>query len=372
MTKRWIITVLACLALVSAFAIYKYFEIRSAIESVAAQPEYFEVVEVFTAQEVDHTPTVKTLGVAIAPKQVTLRNELPGYISAVNFRSGAYVEQGQVIIQLDVSEQQANLESAKARAELAQLIYDRDADLRKSNAVSQESVDRSRSELNVVKAEIEAIRSIINRKTIRAPFNGVIGIHQFEPGQYLQVNTEITTLVGRSDQMWIDFAVPQFYGELRVGTMVRARVVRSQTADEDPFFEATVIAGNSSISTDARSRLYRATVRTENLQLLHNASVEVEVPVGTQRALIAVPSTAVQSNVEGQFVFALDPEADEQSYRARRLAVSIQGEQGDLVYVSGALQANTIVAASGAFKLREGVLVHAKTRPVLTSISGGE
>ena len=302
--KRWLITVAACLLIFSGFASVKISEITTAIQAQESNPEYFETVEVATAETVDYVPTVKTIGVTIAPQQVTLRNELPGYVTDVNFTSGALVKKGQVIIQLDVSEQQANLESAKARADLAQIVYDRDVELRESNAVSQEAVDRSRAELNVLKAEIGAINSVINRKTIRAPFDGVIGIHQFEPGQYLEANTVITTVVAESEAMWIDFSMPQFYGELEVGTVVRARLVRAQNTARNVYIEGKIIASDSLISTGARSRLYRALVAGDRPILLHNASVELEVPIGERRILMAVPAQSVQSNLHGQYVYA--------------------------------------------------------------------
>ena len=369
--KHWVIAVAFCLSLLSVFGVYKFLSISAAIEEQASQPEYFETVEVFMARVVDYTPTVKALGVVVTPQQVSIRNELPGYITEVNFESGATVEKGQVIIQMDISEQRANLKSAKARAKLAQTVYDRDVELLVSNAVSQEVVDRSRSELDVVSAEIAAINSVINRRTLRAPFSGVIGIHELEPGQYLDANTLITNLVGSGPEKWIDFSVPQFYGELSVGTTIRARLVRSHL-DPGALFEGTIIAGNSQISSEARSRLYRALVNVSDIPLLHNASVEVEVPVGIRQELIAVPAQAVQSNVQGQYVYVLDPESSVGFYRARAISVSLEVEQGNFNYVVGALQADDIVAAAGAFKLREGVLVQAKSRPDIAHSTGGE
>ena len=372
--KRWLVTVAACLLVFSALAGFKISEIITAIQAQESRPEYFETVEVATTEAVDYVPSVKTIGVTVAPQQVTLRNELPGYVTDVNFTSGALVKQGQVIIQLDVSEQQANLESARARADLAQIVYDRDVELRESNAVSQEAVDRSRAELNVLKAEIGAITSVINRKTIRAPFDGVIGIHQFEPGQYLEPNTVITTVVADSEAMWIDFSVPQFYGELDVGTVIRARLARAQGAVGDAYFEGRIIAGDSFISTGARSRLYRALVTGDHPMLLHNASVEIEVPIGERRNLMAVPTRAVQSNLQGQYVYVLDREESEGdgAYRARPLPVTIEVEKGDTAYVSGELQAEEVIATTGAFKLLPGVLVHAKTRRILSDATWGQ
>lgn len=360
MTKRWIITGVLCLLFFVGLSAFKYVEISSAIEAANSMPEYFETVESETAQAAEYTSTVKALGEVIAQQQVTLRNELPGYITRVNFTSGASIKKGQVILQLDISEQLADLESAEARASLAQSVYDRDLDLRKSNAVSQESVDRSLSELNVIKADIARINSIINRKTIRAPFNGVIGIHQFERGQYLNPNTPITTLVGQKNEVWIDFSVPQFYGEVANGQTVRVKVIRSgQVA---PYFDAQVIAGNSVISSEGRSRLYRAQASNTDLQLLHNTSVEVEVPTSALRPVISVSENAIQSDISDKFVYKLVPDEQPDFFRATRQPIAILGQQDDRVIIEGGLNEGDLIASAGAFKLREGVLVNVQPR----------
>lgn len=364
---RWLVAILVCVAVVSVLGTVKYLEITAAIAAQEAQPEYSETVESFTPETVSYTPTVKSLGVVVAPQQVTLRNELAGYITEVSFRSGASVGRGQTILQLDVSEQEANLASAQARARLAQAVYDRDLGLRESDAVSQETLERSRAELNVVTAEIAAINSIIHRKTIRAPFDGTIGIHRFEPGQYLDANTPITTIVGRNEQMWVDFSIPQFYGELAVGTIVRVRVVRSRRTAQDQFYDATVIAGDSSIASGSRSRLYRAVLPNKEA-IQHNAAVEVVAPVGTARRLLAVPTQSVRSGAEGPCVFVLDPDPGSSAYRARRAPVAIEGERGDVVYVAGEVQPEDLLAAAGSFKLRDGLLVYVADRP---AVAGG-
>lgn len=369
--NRWLVTIAVCLVIFSVFAVYKYNDIDSATEEFEALPELSETVEAVAAETVEYTPAIKALGVVLAPRVVSLSNELPGYITRVNFSSGAEVTKGQVIIQLNVSEERANLASARARAQLAQIVYERDVGLHASNAVSQENVERSRAELDVVKAEIAAVTSVIDRKTIRAPFDGVIGIHQLEPGQYLESSTFITTLVAHSDEMWIDFSVPQFYGELEVGTVVRARRIRSQAAAPAPWHAARIIAGNALISSESRSRLYRATAPGRHLALRHNASVEVEVPVGPPRVLVSVPTRSVQRSVNGSHVFVLEPEPGGQSYRASALPVTVEAEQGGRTYVTGALEAGRLVAVAGAFKLREGVLVHAGTQAAGRAAAGG-
>ncbi len=363
MNFRWVVAIAAALSVTVGLGLFKFFEIKGQIAEAAMREEYFETVEAQYPEAVHYIPTVTALGIAVAPNQVTLRNELAGYITAVNFPSGSKVEQGEVILQLDISEQLANLDSAEARAKLAESTYERDVELRKTGAVSKEALERSLTELSVVKAEIAATQSLINRRTIRAPFDGVIGIHQFESGQYLNSNTEITTLVGSDEEMWIDFSVPQFYGELEIGAVVRVRPVRIRGKSGDEYLYATVIAANSAITVASRSRLYRALSSEGAKHLLHNAAVEVEVPVGQGEQLRSLPTQAVRSDANSQYVFALDPEADHQDYyRARSIAVVVQDEQGKASFLAGELSTGDLIATDGSFKLHPGLLVRVGER----------
>lgn len=285
---RWLITLTACVAAAAVLGLFKFNQIRQVLADVAARPEFSQTVEAVKPVPADFQPRVETIGVVAAPQQVTLRNELAGYITEVGAKSGAKVSKGQVILQLDISEQRANLAAAKAKLALAKSVLQRDLNLQKTSFVSDDKVDHSRADVDVVAAEIEGIESIINRRTIRAPFTGVIGIHRFEPGQYLNSNTEITTLVGDSGEMWVDFSLPQFYGELAPGSKVDVRIVRTEAATAAAPLQAQILTGDSTINASARSRRYRAVVREGSRQLLDNMSVSVTVPIGMTAPLFEI------------------------------------------------------------------------------------
>jgi membrane fusion protein (multidrug efflux system) len=356
LVSRWLAAVVACLLVAALLGYLKFSEIQGVLAAVAAQPEYSETVETATPVPTDFQPRLEALGVVVAPLQVTLRSEMAGYITTVGAPAGARVSRGQVLLQLDLSEQAAALAAAQARLALASAVLKRDLDLQKSSFVSEDKVDRSRAEVAIVEAEIAGIESVINRRTIRAPFDGVIGIHRFEVGQYLDNNSVITTLVGDRGEMWVDFAVPQFYGELAAGHRVSLRIVRSAGLDGEALLAAEVIAGDASIDAASRSRRYRAVVREGSERLLDNMSVSVHIPLGLATPLLAVPSLALQSDIEGEFVWLLDRDSGGQGYRARRQAVTSFGQQGELTFVDS-LRADQLIAAAGAFKLSPGLLV---------------
>jgi len=369
--SRWLVAVMACLLVAALLGYLKFSEIQGVLAAVAAQPEYSETVETATPVPSDFQPRLEALGVVVAPLQVTLRSEMAGYITDVGAAAGARVTRGQVLLQLDLSEQAAALAAAQARLALASAVLKRDLDLQKSSFVSEDKVDRSRAEVAVVEAEIAGIESVINRRTIRAPFDGVIGIHRFEVGQYLDNNSVITTLVGDRGEMWVDFAVPQFYGELAAGHRVSLRIVRSAGLEGEALLAAEVIAGDASIDAASRSRRYRAVVREGSDRLLDNMSVSVDIPLGLATPLLVVPSLALQSDIEGEFVWLLDRDSGGQGYRARRQAVTSFGQQGELTFVDS-LRADQLIAAAGAFKLSPGLLVKTTAALGQTRETGAE
>lgn len=358
--RRWTITVVACLLITAALATYKVTEIKSAIAFAEAMPEFSETVKATRVKQIDHAPRITVIGEAIAPQRVDLTNELPGRITSVNFSSGALVQKGQVILQLDISEETANLNSARAREKLALSIYNRTRKLRKSTAVSQEKLERSTADLSVVRSEITALQSIIAKKTVRAPFDGLIGIHQFEVGQYLQNNTPITTLVGKDDFIWVDFSVPQFYASLMTGAKIQARLLQNTPTDKDNAvsLEGHIIAQNSIISVQTRSRNYRAKFYPGQHTIMHNAILEVTIPVAQETPRLAIPATAVQNDSLGQYVYLLSSEGNKPGYRSHRKMISTSGHQGDHVIVTSGLAENDLIASAGGFKLHEGGLVY--------------
>jgi membrane fusion protein, multidrug efflux system len=365
---RWLLTIVACLSVAALLAFIKVTEIQGVLAAVAAQPEYSETVETTLPVPIDFQPHIEALGVVVAPLQIVLRNELAGYITDVKAAAGQRVTKGQVLIQLDISEQRANLASAKARLALAKSVLQRDLNLQKSSFVSNDKVERSRAEVDVIEAEIDGIESVINRRTIKAPFAGMLGIHRLEVGQYLDNNTEIATLIGDNGEMWVDFSMPQFYGELAPASKVTVSVVRREAVGEGALLPAEVLTGDATINAAARSRLYRAVVREGAQRLLDNMSVTVVIPLSLSAPLLAVPSLAVQSDVTGEFVWVLDRDANGQGYRARRQGVTSVSQDGDRTFVD-TLKPTDLVAAAGAFKLSAGLLV--KTTAGAASTANG-
>lgn len=363
--KRWIKTLSACAVVFVALASFKVMEIRAAIAFGESFPEHSEAVESIHVGLMPFVETISVIGDTLAPQQVELRSEIPGRIAKVGFDSGSFVKKGQLLLQQDIGEEQARLDSADARLVLATSVYRRVGNLRRTNAVSQEQLDRALADLATIKADIAELNSTINKKTIRAPFDGVTGIHQFEVGQFLLDNVAVTTLVGEQNYLWVDFQLPQFYPSLANGTQVKiSKIQRKRPASGESAYDwadGQVIARSSVATSINRSFKYRAKVASEGLRDIINAGVVVEVPIAPEQTLRAVPSMSVLQDHLGEYVYLLTPDERGIGYRAQRQQVTAINRQGDWTLITEGLEENQLVAADGAFKLYPGLLV--RTQP---------
>jgi membrane fusion protein (multidrug efflux system) len=365
---KWSLAVGICLAVFGGLAAYKVAEIRAGIAAGEAYPEPAETVEAAAVGATPYASTLSVIGELVAPRRLDLRNELAGEIVAVNFVSGARVAAGQVLLQLDIAVEEANLQAARARAELAQLQFERQQELLEKRVTTQELLDQARAALTATEAEIAVLERNIEKKTLRSPFAGTAGLHNFEVGQYLEANTLITSLIGDSEEMWVDFQVPQFYPRLGSGDKLVVDIVGD---DGSAPVTATVIAENTILEATNRSRGYRASVPSEGGRHAPHTMVELQVPVGDSETLLLVPAQALQNDPLGQYVFVLEPDAQEQAaWRAQRRQVRVRAitEQGALLEAGSGLQPGVRIAAAGAFKLYEGIKVYIGER----SMAAGE
>lgn len=324
---------------------------RSAAAS-ASQPEPSEAVSMAVAQPREHRASSSAIGTIVALRSVTLRNEPAGTVRYVSLTPGRIIEAGTVLVALDVSVERADLEAQEARLALTETTLGRLQRLLERQAVSAEEVDRARAERDVAHAEIARIKAIIERKTIRAPFRAQIGISDVHPGQYLSEGTVLTTLQGVAEAAHVDFTVAQdVAARLRVGDSVMV----APTSDAVPV-AALIIAIDARVDPTTRNAMVRARLNGEVPVAAPGASVRVRVPLGGVIKAVAVPVSALRKGPAGDLVFVISPD-DQGKPRAHLRPVQAGDVLGDEVLILVGIKAGEQVAASGAFKLREGVLV---------------
>jgi membrane fusion protein, multidrug efflux system len=353
--RRWIASILVIgivLGTGAALALWKHNTNLGAAQASANLPEPVEVVTVATAESRPHRETTTAIGTVLAMRSVVVKNELPGTVQRVSLVPGEIVEQGAVLVALDVSVEQADLQALEAQAALAQTTLARVERLQQQGAAAQEAVDQARAQRDVALAQIARTRAIIAKKTIRAPFRARVGLADVHPGQYLNQGVELTTLQGVADAVHVDFSVAQSVARaIEVGSEVQI-----VTAEGTPPIAARVIAIDSRVDAATRNAMIRAKLKTAAHSALPGASVRVIVPLGAATPRVAIPVSALRKGPGGDHVWVIAPDASGAT-RAKERSIESGPVSGDSVIVLAGLDAGERVAATGSFKLRDGIRV---------------
>jgi membrane fusion protein (multidrug efflux system) len=304
-----LIVITLCLAAAAGLGYFKYRQIQAGMAMAAAFPEPVESVDSYTTREELWQPTISVTAEVLATRSVALSSELAGTISEVGFAPGSRVVTGQLLVRFDTSEEQAQLVAARADAEIARLDLTRNQQLIKKGAAAEEARDRAKARYDAALAAVERLRAVIRKKTLRAPFDAQAGLHELEPGQYLDKGTILVRLNGSVDQVWIDFALPQEHAHLNVGEVVNVTLGR-----DGETVSAPIIARDSFVNQRSRNVKFRAIADNMMLKAVAGSLVNVSVPVGEPQRVALVPVTSVRKDAFGSKVFVM--EAAEEGARA--------------------------------------------------------
>ncbi len=344
------VLLLAVVGTGAGLAAWKRADLR-AQEAASASPfEPTEAVTAAVAREREHLRTTTAIGTVLALRSVTLRNELAGTVRSVALVPGQVVEEGTVLVALDVAVEQAELAAQEAQAALAETLFGRMQRARDNRGASEADVDRARAERDVALAQVARTRALIERKTLCAPFRASVGLADVHEGQYLNEGTVLTTLQGIDEAVHVDFTVSQDVAAgLREGDQVEVAPSGSEAV-----FPATIVALDARVDPATRNALVRARIAAEHVPA-PGASVRVRVPVGASRRVVTIPVSGLRKGPAGDHVFVIEPDGEAQ--RAHLRAVVSGAMLGDEVVIESGLKVGERVAASGSFKLHEGVRV---------------
>jgi membrane fusion protein (multidrug efflux system) len=316
--------------------------------------------EIVTAAEVrpDTWENRIVLTGSIAPYQgVTVGAEMAGKVVKIAFESGAPVNAGDLLVQLDIATEEAQLRAAEASAALAQLNLARARELRERNTNSPSDLDAADAQAKQAAAQADAIRAVIAKKTIRAPFAGRLGIRLVNLGQILKDGEPITTLQ-TPDPVYVNFSVPQQrLSVLAPGTTVR---VTTDAAPGDNF-TGKINAINPEVDQTTRNVRVQATIPNPAEKLRPGMFANVEVVLPEKVSVLAIPATAVLYAPYGDSVFVIETKNNEKTGQPeqvlRQQFVRLGAARGDFVVVESGLKAGDKVVSSGVFKLRPGMVV---------------
>ncbi len=301
------------------------------------------------------SPTLKAVGTLTAENGVTMSAEVAGTMLRIGFESGAKVEAGTLLAQLDVRVEEAQLKSAEARADLARINVERIRELRSRDTLAQSELDSGEAQVKQASAEVEAIKAAIEKKTFRAPFAGTLGIRKVNVGQYVnggQAIVELQTL----DPIHVDFSLPQKnVSEVAAGQDVTV------TTDGAPgvVFTGKVTSLDPRVDPTTRNLRIRATLANtgERLRPGMFANIEVMLPAGAP--VVVIPVSAVLFAPYGDSVFVLERKMDagKEVLTVRQQTIRLGATRGDFVAVLSGLNPGDEIVSTAAFKLRNGATV---------------
>ncbi len=356
MAKRMVIMLLAMAAFIGIVGFVKFRGIKAAGESSSSfQPPPEAVTTIVTRQE-QWQASLGAIGTVAAVNGVTVSADLPGVVRKIAFESGGWVEAGEVLAQLDTRQEQAQLTAARARLDLARLNLDRVRGLREQGINSQTEFDAAEAELKQAGGIVDEIGATIERKTIRAPFSGMLGIRQANLGQYLTSGDPVVPLQSL-DPIHVNFGVPQQeLGRLRAGGEVR--VSAEGLPDADPAGRITAI--DSIVDEATRNVRVQATLKNPKHRLRPGMFVTVRVMLESRDSVVALPASAISYAPYGDSVFIVEDlkGPNGRAYRGvRQQFVKLGGARGDQVAVVSGIAPGAEVVTSGVFKLRNGAAV---------------
>ena len=364
MAKRMIVMLAATTMFVAALGFVKFKQIQTAIGQAASFQPPPEAVTTIVARQEQWPSTLSAIGTMAAVQGVSVSADLPGTVDRIGFDSGKSVREGEVLALLDTRQEQAQLAAAEAQKELARLNFERMQGLLNERVISRAEFDRATAEQRQADARVGEIRAAIERKTIRAPFSGILGIRHVNLGQYLSGGDALVTLQSLNP-IYVNFGVPQqSAGEMRVGRSVRITV--GDLAGND--FAGRITAIDSIVNEATRNVQVQATLANPDGKLRPGMFVQTEVILGAASAVVSLPASAISYAPFGDSVFVVTALKNEsgQTYRGvRQQFVKLGSARGDQIAIVSGVKAGDEVVTSGVFKLRNGaaVLVNNKVRP---------
>ena len=365
MIRRMIIMLVAVAIVLGGYFAFQNFKAKMIHGFLATLSNPPQTVSTVVAANQQWQPQLQAVGSLRAVNGATLSLELAGVVEKIGFDSGQDVQAGQILLQLRSEDDVAKLESLQASAALAQVNYDRDLRQFKAQAVSQAVIDSDNYNLKNARAQADEQQAVVNKKTLRAPFAGHLGIRQVDLGQYLNAGTAVVTLQAL-DPLYVDFTLPQQeLSQISVGQTVNALV----DAFPGQKFPGRIVAVNPLVDTDTRNIQVRASLGNPDRKLLPGMFATIDIDSGSPLQQVTLPQTAVTYNSYGSTVYVVKPSgggADaKKSLVATQSFVTTGATRGDQVAVLTGVKPGDVVVSAGQIKLHNGapVVINNKLQP---------
>ncbi|AMN46362.1 hypothetical protein ACG33_04420 [Steroidobacter denitrificans] len=351
--SKWLIGLAALALALGAIFGGKYYQNRQAAAAAARQSWPAASVATARAQQASWDTRIRAVGTLRAVNGTRVSAQLAGNVTQIAFESGARVNKGDLLVQLDDSSQRAALRSNQARLKSAVMDLERARKLIRSHAVSQEQLQAAQREHDMAAAAVASDQAVLTKLRITAPFDGMLGIREVSLGQYVAPGTGIVDL-----QHWnpllLDFALPQeVLMQLESGQAVEFKT----SARPDEVFTGKIAAMAAQMDPQTRNIEVQATIDNQDDKLRPGLFGHVTLSLGRAMTGIAVPQSALTYSTFGNSIFVLaGAEHGEQVVRAKVVHV-LHERQGQVLLEADDLEDGAIVVTAGQNKLRDGAVV---------------
>lgn len=358
---------------------FHFFKDAMIAKALAAYQPPPQTVSATAAKEVSWRPYSQAIGSLTAVNGVDVSSELAGKVVKIDFESGDKVRQGQLLVQLDDSQEQALLRQYQAQTALDKSTFERALALRKKNLNSKQDLDNAREQYEMSQAQVAQEQAVIAKKAIRAPFSGIVGIRQVNLGQYVTAGQSVVNLE-QLDPLYVTFTLPQ----AEVPNLhLRQDVELDVDAYPNKTFAGKVTALDPAINDQSRTVQVQATIPNPDNQLRPGMFADIKVLADTSEQVTVVPATAINYSLYGDSVYVLTPQGGAggsapaataakgstaaggtsaagpktgQIYTAKEVFIKAGEQRGDLVAVTG-IKPGDLVVTAGQIKLHSGASV---------------
>ncbi|HWD94484.1 MAG TPA: efflux RND transporter periplasmic adaptor subunit [Verrucomicrobiae bacterium] len=351
MKSKIAFAIVTLLVVIGVLGGIKVMEFKTLAATPYVQPP--ETISSAVAHEEKWQDTFSAVGSITAVQGVTITPELAGTVSEIAFESGAVVAKGDLLVRFDTSTEEAQLKASNAQLEWARLSVERTRKLRTDNTVSQSELDQAEATWKQAKANADAIQAVIDKKTLRAPFAGKLGIRQIDLGEYVDAGKPIVSLQSLTP-VYADFSLPQqTLAQLKTGMPVRVTV---DTYTNKPF-EGTLTAINPDLDVSTRNVRLQATLDNPEQLLRPGMFARIEVVLPSDESVTVIPATAILSAPYGDSVYVIEKGTNGPGQVVRQQFVRTGRARGDFITVESGLKPGERVVSAGLFKLRNGAAV---------------
>lgn len=350
--KSRFIPILILLALTgAAYGGWKYYDGRKNADApkTAAGPAVSgpALVEAMTLQETAFTDEISAVGSLVAGEAADIHAEIAGAIEKILFDEGQPVQKGDVLIQIDKSLIETELQRAKASDDVARATFNRDDKLKQKGFVSGQKWDLSKSQLETAKSEVSNAAIRLQKTTIRAPFSGIVGLRNFSVGDYAETGQTLTSLVS-IDPLKVEFNVPEKnYADIHPDQTITLRV----DSWPDEAFSGTIYAVDPRVDTQTRNFTVKANVPNAENKLRPGMYARISITLDKARSAIMMPEESLIP--QGNDMFAM--KIVDGKATLTKITTGIRRE--GLVEIKEGLAAGDSVITAGLQRARDGAAV---------------